>query len=388
MIFSLAVIVGAGAFATRAIAEDRDVMALERKAVPAHAIAAGSSDTTSRILARGATRSGPAAIWASAARARPIELPSGTAALSAPRRQRRLPGETELGYVPGWEVHPVGLRAGSTPGAESGAAMSRNDQLYLQRRSSVVGDRLPLWGDKLSKAGVAFPLPLGVSFNYNWQRLRSRVTDLQVGLGDGPLRDIRSLDIAPYTTVTTYGGRLDVWLLPFLNVFFLGGYTESDSTTTVIFERLLPGRPASVATLPLVRSGPTFGGGFVVAGGYKQIFASGTFTWTETDLGEGSSNITARVAGLRVGWRFDGPRGAKFQLWGVGTYWDSARELEGSTRLPSGESLRFKLFQEPLTEWTFGLGARVDYRGMFEAIVEVMAFQDRTSVTFGLTARF
>jgi hypothetical protein len=320
---------------------------------------------------------------------RDVELPPGTVRLQVPSARRgSVVGSSDLGYTPGWEVAPFAGRRIVTPGPPPPLAVSLNDKLYLTRRRSIVGDALPLLGDKLKEAGIAFPLPIGISFNYNFSELKSKVTDLQVGLNGAPLRDISFLEIAPFTTVRSYGGRIDAWLLPFVNVFFLGGYTESVSTTTVTFDRLLPGRPTTTVELPLERSGPTYGGGLVLAGGYEWFFASGTFTWTETQLGEGASSITARIGSVRVGWRGDLPRGAKIQLWGVATYWDTARELEGDVVLDTGDRLQFKLFQGPITDWTFGGGLRIDYRGMLEVLFEFTAFQDRTSLTLGATARF
>jgi hypothetical protein len=105
-----------------------------------------------------------------------------------------------------------------------------------------------------------------------------------LGVGTGPPQSADFAKVAkPIDSwQQNASARLDVWLLPFLNVYGLVGYTRGRTRGSLFVT--LPALGIN-EVLPLLAefNGPTYGGGATVAGGYRlsdwhdlHIFGSAT----------------------------------------------------------------------------------------------------------------
>ena len=79
------------------------------------------------------------------------------------------------------------------------------------------GPLFPLWGDKVRKAGFDLPPAFGVMVNYYYQKSSIRISDLQLGVNDGPLRDASFIQFGDSTAhASALAVRPSFMLFPFL----------------------------------------------------------------------------------------------------------------------------------------------------------------------------
>ena len=125
--------------------------------------------------------------------------------------------------------------------------------------------------------------------------------------------------------------KLDVWLLPFLNVF--GIYGRIDGETQIDLGVLGLPLPPQTNTLTVDYDGDVFGGGIVLAVGGERWFASVTGTFTDTNLsGDFNSSVEATTVQPRVGLRF----GDHTEFWIGGYILDAEEKHSGVIDLDLG----------------------------------------------------
>ena len=157
----------------------------------------------------------------------------------------------------------------------------------------------PIWGKNLASKGLLFPYPFGFGITYLEAVQPIDVKNLEVAVNDGEFTDVsrfvkfESLD----SNVQAVNARLDLWVLPFLNVYGLANYlisTEGDA----ILSKPFPLRAGSSQT--------GYGGGFGVTGAFGFFGFFGTldanFTWNL--LSNLESPVRTFVLAPRVGKRF------------------------------------------------------------------------------------
>lgn len=158
----------------------------------------------------------------------------------------------------------------------------------------------PVWGKEMV-AGKEFPLPFGVGVTYFTQDQEYNLDKLTVGIPGLP--GLPTQFIRVDNQIDEINAKLDVWLLPFLNVFGIAG--QLDGETRVDLSRLPI--PLSSFGIPFDRltieyEGEVYGGGLVLAGGTDRFFASVTTIATQTSLsGDFDSEASAFVVTPRAG---------------------------------------------------------------------------------------
>jgi hypothetical protein len=180
-------------------------------------------------------------------------------------------------------------------------------------------DGLPFYKSEAKAQGYDLPLGCGLSVIYNHLdeeiavdgiRLISNDKDKQAGLdtaiGFSGL-DIEEITIDVDTTIL----RFDVWLLPFLNVYALGGETKGTADVTVNIGN--PGAfPTPEGQPPLESNyqfqvdfeGDTLGLGLTFAYGVENFFLTADINYSQTDVDVLDENATALVSSLRFGYDF------------------------------------------------------------------------------------
>lgn len=214
----------------------------------------------------------------------------------------------------------------------------------------------PLWKD-LAK-GHDLPPPYGVSVNAAYMGTEYGFGPVKLALGDDPLLeyDLTSSGVT-YQTYTT-GMKADLWLLPFMNVMALSGYTDVDVLVTlhdipVGYGGIPPEVEIGDKILELHFQGPYYGFGTVLAVGWRGFFATSDFVWTSQVLEaqvEGQDDDTVNAFSLAP--RF-GHRTGTSEVWAGARYITSDRRFSGS----AGE-LSYDL-EVHETEWNFLAGAHV-----------------------------
>ena len=188
--------------------------------------------------------------------------------------------------------------------------------------------------------------------------------------------------------------KIDVWVLPFLNVF--GIYGRIDGETHIDLGVLGIPLPPATSSLTVDYDGDVFGGGVTLAVGGERWFTSLTHTMTDTDLGgDFNSSVDAATTQLRLGARF----GDHTEFW-VGGYWIDAEESHNGTipldlgpfiPLPPGLTspvdLDFAVDLSQAEDFNMSFGTHLMLSDAWEATVEV-GVGDRSTVLGNITYRF
>ncbi len=154
----------------------------------------------------------------------------------------------------------------------------------------------------LRARGYDLPPRLGVTLSLYSQSQAYDIGSLTIGLPGIDPSSLAGISIDNRTK--TDHVILDYWILPFLDIFGLGGHVEG--TTTVKLHNLDLGLPITLNNLRINYNGTVYGGGLTLAGGWKHLFSALTYENTTTSLNVSSSSITAWVTSLQVGYTIQG----------------------------------------------------------------------------------
>jgi hypothetical protein len=267
-------------------------------------------------------------------------------------------------------------------------------RLGLTEVSKTIADSLkrtpypwhfPILGDQIRKMGIDIPLPNGIMVNYIVGAQYISISNLSVGLHDDP-DSFKNVDgiarfeqIKPFVNVITV--RYDVWLLPFIDLYLLGGYVHSKTDIKLA----LPIQ----AEFTSESQGPMVGWGFVAAGGVGPIFAEIDYNMAWTFVQQLDKPSLAQVFDIRVGHTFEFPKrpwsnlsvivGAEWlklnaqsrgqadltQMFGGGSGGDNAGKQEDLTdwydELPQKQQETFKEFYETFHAALGGEGDKYIY---------------------------
>jgi hypothetical protein len=135
---------------------------------------------------------------------------------------------------------------------------------------------LPLMAEEAYERGHELPLPFGVGINFITLKRGIEVKEIKVSRNGNDLDVTDVIDVDAATYVDTLMARVDAWILPFLNVYFMGGWLDNDSEVDVTFT--VPTFPPGSGTTNVnVQSGgnltgSVWGGGLQLAAGYGDFF--------------------------------------------------------------------------------------------------------------------
>ena len=265
-----------------------------------------------------------------------------------------------------WNRMPTTLIAESVKDQETGAAPSNlvkvepdavtradlEDEFQTAAVAKLDLHRtLPLWADDVRKLGFELPKTYGVGVIGMRQSGEFDLYDISIGgisaVDDIPL--IERYGNVVDSTISTVQVRADFWVLPFLNVSFIGGNLKTDSDVTLqftpLFQRLYELKTGDElpATLyaPASTSGTTLGMGLTTGFKYDSLVMSASLNYAKTTTNETNSDIAALVFVGMVGYDF-GDMGMQI-LSGI-QYLDTDRTIVGQIDLGEGKDpLEFSL---------------------------------------------
>ncbi|WP_211918502.1 TonB-dependent receptor [Vibrio sp. B1REV9] len=247
---------------------------------------------------------------------------------------------------------------------------------------------LPIWKEEAEALGYNLPKPFGLNLSYMSMEQGINVNSIALkNVKLGPL----NLDGLPLeagagkqaTDVMTL--RADVWLFPFLNLYGLVGQLDGYSETTVKLKAF--GHTLLETPFRLDLDGYTYGGGFVLAGGYKQLFALVDASYTQTNLNVIDGAIDAIVVSPRVGYDFHS-HGVPLRFWVGAMYQNVEQELSGTLKQAGIDlSGRFEVKQQLTSEWNTIAGMQYQFNEDWYLLGEA-GFGDRKSIFFSIDRRF
>jgi hypothetical protein len=248
---------------------------------------------------------------------------------------------------------------------------------------------LPIGGQAARERGYELPLPYGVGANFVVLEQSMSVNEVRVGFAGGPLQEVGFVEVDDFKgTGKSLTTRFDAWLLPFLNVYGVVGYTWATSDVVVSIDNPLPARPPIRVPVSVDLEGPTYGGGMTVVGGYGPVFAMADLNYTYTDFDVFDSKIGKLTFSPRAG--LQGKlywfRGA---FWLGAMYIDNEQTVELSERLgiPELDPLRIEVDQKSDKAWNFLIGGNWEISRAFQLTVEG-GIGDRKQLLIGAGYRF
>jgi len=250
------------------------------------------------------------------------------------------------------------------------------------------GRLFPLFGRRVSSMGHELPRPVGLSYVGFYMKRSFLVTELQLAQDGGDPVVVEKVTVLPDSESSANTVRVDLWVLPFLNIYGFYGRTSSDTVTFVTIENPLPGPGQEPITfqVPTNLDGNTWGLGGVLAGGYKGFFGTVNLNYSVTDLGI-DSEITANVNSVRVGYQRDFRRFSA-ALWLGYVYWHVAKKVEGSVVVPDAGTLDFAVNYEPIEPSNMILGGRLALFDRVDLVLEYGFWKDVTTLTGQVSIRF
>ncbi len=190
----------------------------------------------------------------------------------------------------------------------------------------------PILGQGAYKKGFDIPYPAGIMGNYMWLKQNLVFENLQLGLKtdevDIPLTDVDFVQFGEnINTSYSINVRPDLWILPFLNVYGIFGYGESNTEVNVI---------APINLLSIVdQSLRTAGFGVMGAGGVGPVWFSidANWTWSKPDLLD--KPVLVNVLGLRLGhtFKFKHKPESNIALWAGAMSMKMSSETSGEIKL-------------------------------------------------------
>lgn len=264
------------------------------------------------------------------------------------------------------------LVAGRAAAQETGSTEAKPDSTHAdaERWSSF----LPLLGEEATKRGIELPLPFGAGFVYYYLSRDIEITDVRVGRNGAPPASVSEFaQLSAHANVSNVNVKFDVWLLPFFNVYLIGGYIKNHSETRidVTLPPLLPGgaERRRTVTAPTSLEGSVGGVGTTLAGGYGPFFMIYDASFAQADLGF-DSRFKAVVTSVRAGW--NGKLGSRpFRTWASATDWNTFATATGTVGDPDGGSLAFEVDQGPAYRYTYGAGAHYSAKRWLEFAADV-----------------
>jgi hypothetical protein len=180
----------------------------------------------------------------------------------------------------------------------------------------------PLFGEDIIRKGFELPLPVGINIVYYQQSSDVVVDQVALGLGASQLMPLGFVEFDNVVNkARTVNARLDLWLLPFLNVYGMFGYAESDANAMI-------SAPFPFETTAEF-DGWNYGGGAVVAVGLQGFWvtANGNLAWT--DMNDYKSPVRATVLSFRLGRTLRFMKDRDFQIWLGAMYQDPQSDVAG-----------------------------------------------------------
>lgn len=292
---------------------------------------------------------------------------------------------------------------------ESSYQQQRDEDLSrstIQSKSRI----LPIWGNEARARGYELPEPFGIGYGYMNLRQDVVVDKIAFIFPKNPLTAEATKIKAGHTREKNESHmlKLDTWILPFLNVYGVYGKTKGSSKTTidnVTFNDIdLPFAQGMPFVLDF--EGKTYGGGAVLAGGYKQFFATLDANYTRTNLDILDGDISALVITPRIGYEFtfqpllSGQGSTKVQVWVGAMYQDITQRFKGNInnlnlpkpfasliRALDDPGMKFDVKQHLAQKWNNTIGARIEITRNFNILSEV-GFNNRNSFYISGELRF
>jgi len=247
---------------------------------------------------------------------------------------------------------------------------------------------LPFFAQEAIDVGAELPLPYGFSVLYNRIEDDTEIDNLRRS-GTSGINQLGRLDIEfgdSSSTTDVFDVRFDAWLLPFLNIYAVGGYLEGTSDTDVFLTTSFPPREYVLETTESYY-GTNIGVGMTLVYAWGQWVASLDMNYAETSLNLADSDIESIMITPRFGYMTAiGGVPSTFML--GASYMDIKQTLTVKEPIPgTGQDLILLMDIEGKDPWNTTLTGSFEFSKHWSVVTEV-GFNSRESFLANLTYRF
>lgn len=239
---------------------------------------------------------------------------------------------------------------------------------------------LPLFKSIAGEYVDELPLPVGLGFAYvhTWDELE--ISRLDATLGSTaiavPPDDLSRVNVS----TNSFTGTLDVWILPFLDLYVVGGYSQGDANLTVSIPNLLPRLDVEVPYTVW-----TWGGGGVITGGYEQFVGLVNLTYTVSSVDVVESKVGTLLVAPRAGYRHSFG-GIEAVLIAGANYMSISPNLFGNYEF-GPLSIGYDLDIREADAWNGSVGVSLDFWKHLNLVVEG-GIGTRRSILTSIVGRF
>lgn len=191
------------------------------------------------------------------------------------------------------------------------------------------------------------PAPWGLGLTVYDHRQPYSIDQLDFQIPSFALLSVEDLEVDSRTT--TYHLKFDYWVLPFLNVYLIGG--QIDGSTVVNLQDTELGLPVPLQNIRVEYDGWVYGGGFTLAGGWDSYFATVTVDYNETDLSTSDSSVKATVITPRIGYQSGGTA-----IYVGGMHQRAEERHEGRVDIPLLGTVPYSVELSEKTAWNYLAG--------------------------------
>ncbi|MFA0439342.1 TonB-dependent receptor [Vibrio sp. 10N.222.51.C12] len=265
---------------------------------------------------------------------------------------------------------------------------------------------LPLFKEEAEARGYTLPEAFGLSLGY---------MNVSQGINVDSIALTGLPSIVKALNIKTEGGyqesevltlKADVWVLPFLNFYAIGGKLNGYSETTIksvdgtLDLGIIGESDFHIDNLDapfrLDLDGHMYGAGTVIAGGYASVFALVDASYTKTKLTVIDGEIDSIVVSPRIGYDFSRNSDWPLRAWVGAQYQNIEQTLTGNVKdLPLGsigdlgfiQDAKFTVNQSLANNWNSLVGAQYEFTPNWVLISEI-GFGQRKSFFMTLDARF
>ncbi|MCP4902729.1 MAG: hypothetical protein GY906_37685 [bacterium] len=232
------------------------------------------------------------------------------------------------------------------------------------------------WQSAAQNQGM--PAPWGLGLTIYDQRQPYRIDQLEFQLTGLSLLSLEDLEVDSRTT--TYHLKFDYWVLPFLNVYVLGGQVEGSTTVKLNDTEL--GLPVPLSNIRVKYDGWVYGIGATLAAGWDNYFVTLTYDLNETDLSTSDSTVRAEVITPRFGYQNKGTA-----VYFGGMHQKAEEEHTGSADVTFFGEVPFKVSLREKEAWNYLVGMTTELGEHFVLTCEGF-FGDREAVLVMLDYRW
>lgn len=247
----------------------------------------------------------------------------------------------------------------------------------------------PVLESLVEGTGMTLPPPLGISAVFTELNRTVAVSDVRLALGADTPTSVNRISVPTSKFhASSQIARCDLWVLPFINIYGLVGYTKtSGSVDVVVSDFPTMASPDASINVPVELEGPTAGYGITTGIGGKHWFATLDFNQTWTSFDNLDSSLTALVLTPRIGMPIDHPC-FKGEIHVGAMYQDTAQTVELTINHPVlGNGLHVQVDQFEPRPWNFLIGGLWAIDEQMQVMLEIGS-GGRNYVITGVTLRF